>query len=250
MHLVQQATSFLIPSEYNFTVGTDVILAQIMSMINTHYRRNFINADYSVVPDIFIVVLLNISYRRWPPRTRFINTRPSTSECFHPFVDFPVIHRHISGTAQMFKKSQDSRPSSQSIYDYRHSVSDHNLAVDGRWPCHSSADQSVACFSLRWAGCDPRTVHEGFVVDKVALRQVSLEVVGFPLLSWYRRLSIRTHLSYGDWEMGWRQAGVPIDIVSSHHMYRNKTQAIGYIHASASFTPSTYRKPQSRSGGD
>jgi hypothetical protein len=38
--------------------------------------------------------------------------------------------------------------------------------------------------------------------------------------------------------------------VSFKQKYRNQTQAIGQILASASFAPSSCRKPQSRSRGD
>jgi hypothetical protein len=39
----------------------------------------------------------------------------------------------------------------------------------------------VAGLPLRRPGFDPGLVHVGFVVDKVALRQVFLRVFGFPL---------------------------------------------------------------------
>jgi hypothetical protein len=48
----------------------------------------------------------------------------------------------------------------------------------------------VAGLPLRRPGFDPGSVHVGFVVDKVALGQVFLRVVGFPLSISFHRCSI------------------------------------------------------------
>jgi hypothetical protein len=52
----------------------------------------------------------------------------------------------------------------------------------------------VAGLPLRRPGFDPGSVHVGFVVSKVALGQVFLRVVGFPLSISFHRCSITVKL--------------------------------------------------------
>jgi len=65
------------------------MLYPLLSVTNAHFRRNFINADFSVVPDTLIDVLLNYlntCYGSWAPRTFCIinNTSLPSYESFHP----------------------------------------------------------------------------------------------------------------------------------------------------------------------
>jgi hypothetical protein len=55
----------------------------------------------------------------------------------------------------------------------------------------------------------PRSVDVGFVVDKVALGQISLRIFRFPLSISFHRCSIFTHISSGGWTMGLLAASVP-----------------------------------------
>jgi hypothetical protein len=55
----------------------------------------------------------------------------------------------------------------------------------------------VAGFPPRRPGFDLRSGHVGFVVDKVAFRQVSFEYFGFPCQFTFRRRLHLHHLSFG-----------------------------------------------------
>jgi hypothetical protein len=64
------------------------------------------------------------------------------------------------------------------------------------WPCHSSGGL-VAGLPRRRPAFEPRSGHVGFVVDKVALGQVSSEYFSFPCQFSFHRLLHIHHLSSG-----------------------------------------------------
>jgi hypothetical protein len=68
----------------------------------------------------------------------------------------------------------------------------------------------VAGFPPRLPGLETRSSHEGFVVNKVALGQVSSEYFGFACqISFHRLLNIHHHLSSGTSTIGQLVADVP-----------------------------------------
>jgi hypothetical protein len=69
-----------------------------VSMIDAHFRLNFISVNSSVVRGILINLLFNLNTRhsRWPPRTRIIDTPPPSLESFYSFVNFPLAHTVIT----------------------------------------------------------------------------------------------------------------------------------------------------------
>jgi hypothetical protein len=76
------------------------------------------------------------------------------------------------------------------------------------WLCHSSGGWLVTIFPLQRPGFAPRAIHVGFV-DKLALGQVFLRVLWFPLSISFNRCSIFTYVTSGDWTMGPLTATVP-----------------------------------------
>jgi hypothetical protein len=73
-------------------------------------------------------------------------------------------------------------------------------------------------------GLAPRSVHVGFVVDKMALGQVFSESFGFPPSVSFHRCSIFTHISSGWWTMGPLETQFHRDIVSPHHNSNNNNK--------------------------
>jgi hypothetical protein len=74
----------------------------------------------------------------------------------------------------------------------------------------------VAGFPPRRPGFYPRSGHVGFVVDKVALRQVFSEFFGFPCKSSFHRLPHNHHLSSGAGTIGQQWPTSQVDSVSPH----------------------------------
>jgi hypothetical protein len=74
-----------------------------------------------------------------------------------------------------------------------------------------------AGFPLRRPGFDPRSSHVGFVVEKVALGQVSSEYFGFPYPFSFHQM-LHTHLSSGAVTIGKLMADVPsgLSLTPSH----------------------------------
>jgi hypothetical protein len=83
-----------------------------------------------------------------------------------------------------------------------------------------------------------RSVHVGFVVDKVSLGQVSVRVLRFPLSVALHRCSILTHVSSGRWTMGPLEAQFRRDVVSPHRNSRN-TEVHNCVLKSLSLVPTT-----------
>jgi hypothetical protein len=95
--------------------------------------------------------------------------------------------------ATLFRGTRSSQflymPWSGSCFSYSTSINSLWVTPGGRW---------VAGFPLRRPGFEPRLGHVGFVVDKVALRQVSSKYFGFPCqFSFHRLLHIHLHVIRG-----------------------------------------------------
>jgi hypothetical protein len=56
------------------SVGRQTIFERILTLIEAHWRHNFISVDYLVVPDTLIDLFGNLStcYNQWPLVTRNI----------------------------------------------------------------------------------------------------------------------------------------------------------------------------------
>jgi hypothetical protein len=67
----------------------------------------------------------------------------------------------------------------------------------------------VAGFPPRRPGFEPRSIHVEFVVDKVALEQVSSQYFGFPCQFSFHRLLHTHHLSSGAGTLGQLVTDVP-----------------------------------------
>jgi hypothetical protein len=81
----------------------------------------------------------------------------------------------------------------------------------------------AAGFSRRRNWFVPSVVHVKFVVDKVALGQVFLRALLFPLSLSLHRCSIFTHVSSGGWAMGPLADQFRGDTVSPHNNNKTKT---------------------------
>jgi hypothetical protein len=100
------------------------------------------------------------------------------------------------------------------------------------WSCHSSG------FPSGRLGLEPRSGNVGFVVDKVALKQVFSEYFGFPCqFSFHRMLQIHHHLSSGAGTIGQLVADVPSGL--SHPT--PKKLNYNDLPLSSSVTPGEYR---------
>jgi len=66
-------------------------------MIGIQFGYCFIYVDFSVVLDILIDLLFNLSTRngRWPSQSRIISSRLPSFACFHPFVNLCLAHATI-----------------------------------------------------------------------------------------------------------------------------------------------------------
>jgi hypothetical protein len=82
--------------------------------------------------------------------------------------------------------------------------------------------KSVISFSPQRPMFVPRAVHVGCVVDKVALGQVCLYALLFPLSISYHQHSIFNHVSFAGWPMGLLAAAVPKRHTSPHHNNKHK----------------------------
>jgi hypothetical protein len=88
----------------------------------------------------------------------------------------------------------------------------------------------VAGFPPRRPGLDPRSGHEGCVVDKVALGQVSSQFFGFPYhFSVYQML--HAHLSSSTGTIGQLvvdvQSGLIVSLTPLHETKKKKTRSCG-----------------------
>jgi hypothetical protein len=77
--------------------------------------------------------------------------------------------------------------------------------------------RSVPGFPPRWPGFEPKSIHVGFVVDKVTLRQVFSEYFSSPCqFSFHRLLHTHHHLSTGTGTIGQIVADVPTGLSHPH----------------------------------
>jgi hypothetical protein len=81
----------------------------------------------------------------------------------------------------------------------------------------------LAGFTLRRPGFDPESGHMGFVVDKVALKQVFSEYFGFSCQFSFRKM-LHTHLSSGAGTIHQLVADVPsrLSLTPPHKIKKNK----------------------------
>jgi hypothetical protein len=82
-------------------------------------------------------------------------------------------------------------------------------------PCHTPAVRP------RWPGFEPRSDNVGFVVNKMALRQVSSMHFGFPCQFSFHRLLHTHHLSSGAGTIGQLVADVPSGLSLTPPRYEN-----------------------------
>jgi len=66
-------------------------------MIGTHFGYIVKYVDFSVVLDILIDLLFNLSTRncRRPFQSRIVSSRLPSFECFHPFMNFCLVHATV-----------------------------------------------------------------------------------------------------------------------------------------------------------
>jgi hypothetical protein len=101
----------------------------------------------------------------------------------------------------------------------------------------------VAGFPSQKPGFEPRSGHVGFVMDKVALRQVFSEYFGFPCQFSFHRLLHIHHLSSGAGTIGQLVADVPSGLSLTPHQETKLTVVevleINYIHGEGSTNSSS-----------
>jgi hypothetical protein len=97
------------------------------------------------------------------------------------------------------------------------------------WPCYRSGWYSPASHcGGPWL--DPRSGHVGFVVDKVAMRQVFSEYFGFPCQSSYHRLLHTHHISSGAGTIGQLVADVPSALsLTPPQETKRKLKLVSYV---------------------